>query len=271
MVNNHVQFWNEFLKRDVSFLSEEIEGTKQNSFFSQLFETSREFIEPFRGGNVLEIGCGDGIDSIALALNYGCNVTAIDISPRRVELAQSHIKKFGVEKLVSARVGDATSLDFKDGEFDGVLGNSIMLFLDHEKACKEVARVLKTGGRFVLTNESMASSTLVELSRKFGLGYRSKNLEEHVNSRLSPYSIKKLGTKYFAGVFYVSHFGLLMQTVWGGRLVFDRVMRIFRNVETYHKPDVFCPPILKQIDRYLIEKWDWYHNRAWIAAIRFIK
>ena len=252
-------------------MSKEIEGVGQNSFFSQLFETSKEFIEPFHGGKVLEIGCGDGMDSIALALNYGCDVTGIDISPRRVELAQNNIKKFGVEKLVSVTVGDATSLDFKDGEFVGVLGNSILLFLDHEKACKDAALVLKTGGRFVLTNESMALSTLVKLSRKFGLGYRSKDLEDHVNSRLSPYRIEELGRRYFADVFHLPHFGLLMQIIWGSRLVFDRFMRIFKEVEIYKKPDVFCPFFLKRIDRYLIERWNWYHNRAWIVAVSFTK
>ena len=74
----------------------------------------------------------------------------------------------------------------KDNEFDLVLGNSVMLFLNHDIASEEVSRVLREGGRFLLSNESLSKSPLVRLSRKLNLGYKSKDLEKHVNVRLIP-------------------------------------------------------------------------------------
>ena len=271
MPKSQAEFWSEFLKRDVSFLSRTAESRQKNSFFSQLFETSGDYVELLRGGNILEIGCGDGMDSVALALDYDCSVTAIDISETRVGLAVENIEKFGHEGRVSARIGDANALDFDDQQFDGVIGNSVMLFLDHNKASGEISRVLKPGGKFILTNESMPLSPLVKLSRQFGLGYRSKELEGYVTERLTPQRIEELAGKYFTDVSYVLHFGLLLQFFWGSRLLFDKIARLFRAGDVYHKPDVSCPSIFKRIDRALLEKWSWYHDRAWIAAACFVK
>ena len=271
MSRSQAEFWGEFLKRDVSFLSRNAESRKKSSFYSQLFETNKKHVEQLRGGNILEIGCGDGMDSVALALDYDCRVTAIDISESRVQLAQENIRKFGFEDRISAMIGDANSLEFGDEQFDGVIGNSVMLFLDHDKACREISRVLKPGGYFVLTNESMPLSPFVKLSRKLGLGYRSRELEGYVSERLTPGRIDDLGGKYFADVSYALHFGLLLQTYWGARLLFDKIVRIFKPGGSYHKPDVSCPAVFKRIDRYLLENWKWYHNLAWVAGVCFVK
>jgi ubiquinone/menaquinone biosynthesis C-methylase UbiE len=265
------EFWDEFLKRDVSYLSRGAASIKKNSFYAQIFETNKKHVEFLRGGNILEVGCGDGMDSVALALDYGCNVTAIDISEKRVRLAQENIKKFNFEDRITVRIGDANALDFEDEQFDGVIGNSVMLFLDHDKACSEISRVLKPGGRLVLTNESMPLSPLVKLSRKFGLSYRSKELESYVVERLTPERIDELARKYFSGVDYTLNFGLLLQLFWGARLLFDKIGRLFRPGAGYHKPDLSCPAVFKRLDRYLIENRAWYRNRAWVVAACFEK
>jgi len=270
-VPGQAEFWDEFLKRDLSYLSRSAESRKKSSYYSQIFETNEKHVELLRGGNILEVGCGDGMDSVALALDYGCTVTAIDISETRVQLARENIRKFNFEERISARVGDANALDFDDEQFDGVIGNSVMLFLDHDKACSEISRVLRPGGRLVLTNESMPLSPLVKLSRKFGLSYRSKELESYVVERLTPGRIDELARKYFTGVDYTLHSGLLLQLFWGVRLLFDKVARLFKPGASYHKPDLSCPAVFKRIDRYCIEKWNWYRNRAWVVAVCFEK
>jgi len=270
-IPGQAEFWDEFLKRDVSYLSSGAGSLKNNSYYAQIFETNKTHVEFLRGGNVLEVGCGDGMDSVALALDYGCHVTAIDISEKRVKLAQENIKKYNFEDRISIRIGDANALDFESEQFDGVIGNSVMLFLDHDKACSEISRVLKPDGRFVLTNESMPLSPLVKLSRKFGLSYRSKELESYVVERLTPGRIDELARNYFSSVDYTLNFGLLLQLFWGARLLIEKIGRLFKPGASYHKPDLSCPAVFKKVDRYLIEKWTWYRNRAWVVAACFVK
>ena len=82
-------FWSEFLKRDISFLSRYAESRRKDSYFPGLFEMDEEYVEPLRDGNVLKIGYGNRMDSFAL--DYDCQVMALDIFKVRVELALVNI------------------------------------------------------------------------------------------------------------------------------------------------------------------------------------
>lgn len=95
---------------------------------SWYFTTPREFpghekaALKFARGRVLDIGCGAGRHSLCLQKRR-LRVTAVDASPRIVELAQARGVKDG-------RVVDACGrLPFRDGEFDTVVlfGNNLGL------------------------------------------------------------------------------------------------------------------------------------------------
>jgi 2-polyprenyl-3-methyl-5-hydroxy-6-metoxy-1,4-benzoquinol methylase len=61
----------------------------------------------FNGKHVLDIGCGSGIASAALALKGGAErVVAIDINPMAVECARENAKRLGVMDRVEVREGD---------------------------------------------------------------------------------------------------------------------------------------------------------------------
>ena len=69
--------------------------------------------------NILDIGGGAGYYSFWLQ-EKGHQVTLVDLSPKNIELAKQHSLTTGI-RLASIQTGDATALDFKDGEFDLVL------------------------------------------------------------------------------------------------------------------------------------------------------
>lgn len=105
----------------------------------------RSFLKP--SSVVLEIGTSTGFTAIELARLVGCKVVAIDINPQSLEEARKRAKEFGVEKLITFEVQDATNLKYKDGSFDLVFcGNVTSLISDRDKALKEYCRVLKEGG-----------------------------------------------------------------------------------------------------------------------------
>ncbi len=70
---------------------------------------------------VLEIGPGSGIVSIHCALN-GCDVTAVDINPRAVELTLKNTEKCGVAGKVKAVQGDLFS-PLRGERFDVIIFN----------------------------------------------------------------------------------------------------------------------------------------------------
>lgn len=112
----------------------------------------------FARGRVLDVGCGAGRHSLYLQ-KRGLRVTAIDISPRTVELALSR----GVQ---DARVLDACSphgLPFHDGEFDTVVlfGNNLGLpgtLPRFRRLLRELGRVTSPRGRILGTTRMPAAS-----------------------------------------------------------------------------------------------------------------
>jgi len=75
-----------------------------------------------------------------------------DISPGMVAAAQRNAARLGV--TLDGTVADAEQLPFPDGSFDLVVGHAVLHHLpDVERALREVLRVLRPGGRFVVCGE----------------------------------------------------------------------------------------------------------------------
>jgi ubiquinone/menaquinone biosynthesis C-methylase UbiE len=97
-----------------------------------------------RDRDVLDVGCGQGIDLINYARN-GARATGVDLTPRHVELARAHLAALGLEGTVVQ--GDAEALPFPDASFDRVSSNGVLHHTpDMDRALTEIARVLRPGG-----------------------------------------------------------------------------------------------------------------------------
>jgi ubiquinone/menaquinone biosynthesis C-methylase UbiE len=100
------------------------------------------------GRRVLEYGCGPKPEALGLAAE-GAHVDGIDISQVAVEQAAQRASARGVGDRCTFQVMNAEALAFADGSFDLVCGSGILHHLDLPRAYREVARVLKPGGRAV--------------------------------------------------------------------------------------------------------------------------
>lgn len=80
-------------------------------------------------GDILDIGCGLGENSIYLA-QQGLSVTGLDFSPSAIEQAKQRAAAAGV--TVDLQVADATELDGWEGKFDTVLDSAVYHCFDHE-------------------------------------------------------------------------------------------------------------------------------------------
>jgi 2-polyprenyl-3-methyl-5-hydroxy-6-metoxy-1,4-benzoquinol methylase len=103
------------------------------------------------GSQILEIGCGAGFMSIALAERGFC-VQAIDVSKAMVQQARQNAAERGVAHLLTVEVSDVYSLAFEGGSFDLVIAVGVFPWLaETELALREMARVTKAGGHILLT------------------------------------------------------------------------------------------------------------------------
>ncbi|GAA1256557.1 MULTISPECIES: class I SAM-dependent methyltransferase [Janibacter] len=104
-------------------------------------------------GRALELGAGTGFFSLNLVLaGLLREVHVTDLSPGMVEVAQENARRLGLE--AHGRVADAGSLPYDDDSFDLVVGHAVLHHIpDVEATLREVLRVLRPGGRFVIAGE----------------------------------------------------------------------------------------------------------------------
>ncbi len=108
-----------------------------------------------KGEAVLDIGCGAGVDTFVAAIMVGPEgrVIGIDLIPEMLNRARTNLEKTSF-KNVTFQEGSAEELPFPDGTFDVVISNGVFnLIPDKVKALREVFRVLKSSGRFLLADQ----------------------------------------------------------------------------------------------------------------------
>jgi ubiquinone/menaquinone biosynthesis C-methylase UbiE len=119
---------------------------------------------PWRGDEtVLDAGCGRGLLLIGAAKRLSTGrAIGVDIWQKRdqsgnsPEVTLENAKIEGVEGRVEIRDGDLRDLPFGDGSFDVVLSNLVLHNIhdreEREAALRELARVLKPGGRLTIVD-----------------------------------------------------------------------------------------------------------------------
>ena len=111
------------------------------------FEPDEEMIKNIlkykKSGKVLDLGCGEGGTSLALA-KKGFDVTCIDISRIAINKIKKEAEKKGIK--INAICTDLENYEI-DKEYDIIIGSGIFHFLSKEKAfelikkCKDETKI----------------------------------------------------------------------------------------------------------------------------------
>lgn len=106
-----------------------------------------------RGARVLDVACGTGDLTEALARTNASEVIGLDFTRQMLDVAETKQKKLTSETAakVSYVEGDAMDLPFDDASFDALtIAFGIRNVQEPAKALREFARVLRPGGRLVI-------------------------------------------------------------------------------------------------------------------------
>ncbi len=105
---------------------------------------------------IAELGCGGGRNAGELLKKYpNSKLIAIDYSDLSVEKSRAYNEKTIKEGRCVVRQGDVSKLDLPDCSHDlATAFETVYFWPGIEKCFAEVCRVLKTGGTFMICNES---------------------------------------------------------------------------------------------------------------------
>ena len=190
----------------------------------------REAFGDLRGKTVLDFGCGHGTNAIDYA-RRGATVYAFDISPESVKTLIGKSQKAGVADRIHSSVMSAESLDYSDDMFDFVLGVAILHHTDITMVEREIARVLKPGGR-ALFIEPMAHNPFLRLFRLL-----TPNRRTPTEQPMTVRQIRQLLGRFRQGQFRGFHLlsilppGVLWAT--GNRALYRRMMYWTQTVDRW--------------------------------------
>ena len=118
---------------------------------SGVLEQIHAAIKPTRMMNLLDLGCGPGIVTVAMAPDVR-EAVAYDLTPEMLDKAKQRCQEAGL-KNVRFELGSAEHLPFEDESFDSVVTRlTIHHFLDPRRVMKEVVRVTRRNGKVVVAD-----------------------------------------------------------------------------------------------------------------------
>ncbi len=121
-----------------------------------------------RDEQILDIGCGAGVDTILAAIIVGPkgSVVGVDIVPEMIVRAESNLQMMDLDNVNFQKVS-GENLSFSDDTFDVVISNGVInLIPDKEAAMSDIIRVLKPAGRLMVADQTAAGSVQKDIKAR---------------------------------------------------------------------------------------------------------
>jgi len=161
--------------------------------FDPVVRATLDFLAVQPGQLVLDVGCGEGKETLTLGL-AGARVVATDLSVVQMQLARRRLAPRLPASAAMFVQANAETTPFADGAFGAVHAKAVIHHIDLGLAAAEVNRLLAPGGRAAFA-EPLAHHPLFWLARR--LSPRLRTQDER------PLALAELAS--FAGRFAEAH------------------------------------------------------------------
>ena len=154
-------------------LSLEIDKDQIRERFNKYTKLAFQLLPRIEKPHILDVGCGSGIPTIALAKLSEGKITGIDTDQRLLDRLEKRAKELGLSNRVFTKNRSLFSLDFPNETFDIIWAEGSIHIIGFEKGLKEWRHLLKPRG-FLVVHDSV-KTVLNELDILSSLGYELIN------------------------------------------------------------------------------------------------
>ncbi len=100
---------------------------------------------------IVDIGCGPGMQTVALATAANCHVTAVDLNREFLGELSRRATAANVAERIGIVAGDMTQLPFAPGSFDAIWSEGAAYIMGVAQALADWKRLLRPGGCVAVT------------------------------------------------------------------------------------------------------------------------
>jgi SAM-dependent methyltransferase len=118
------------------------QGSGRNKYTKKAFDMIPRMDKP----NILDIGCGPGMQTIALAKLSGGHVIGIDIIQQYLDQLQESIEKEHLQERVQAVNQSMDSIQFSEASFDILWAEGSIFIIGFEQGLREWRKYIKPKG-----------------------------------------------------------------------------------------------------------------------------
>ncbi|RED50130.1 bifunctional demethylmenaquinone methyltransferase/2-methoxy-6-polyprenyl-1,4-benzoquinol methylase UbiE [Seonamhaeicola aphaedonensis] len=117
---------------------------------------------------ILDIATGTGDLAINLAQTKASKIIGLDISSGMLEIGKQKVTSKGLADRIEMVLGDSEKMPFDDNTFDAItVAFGVRNFENLENGLKDILRVLKPNGTFVILETSVPTKTVYKQGYKF--------------------------------------------------------------------------------------------------------
>ncbi len=128
------------------------EGPGDNESTAKAFNSIREFLpsQP----EILDVGCGPGMQTIELARLCGGNITALDKYRQYLDILENNAEKARLAHRIKTVTASMTDMPFEENTFDLIWSEGSIYIMGFENGLTEWRKFLKPGGCMVASEFS---------------------------------------------------------------------------------------------------------------------